>query len=427
MIRVRYSEAFLNSLRMWHRPDQGTIVVHVDSFTPRVPLEVLLSIGRGTADGTGRSRELEYEARDWLEAAEITDVLIAYPEALRAEDLLTLERILRPQTRVWMLSFSKGRKRLRERLLTAGWQTSTITNVKPMRKGLSFGSRPEATAQVKKPRKALPVLHHRGVYDRHIATGTAKVERAVDLGLLQLASPDLDRWIAIASADHTGATCPFRLFGIVLKLATLERKGVIYTRPPGTVSNNTATQPGERKASGHAKRPVFEDVLASIGLTRIELSAIDVDQIAGRRSYVSLAGIELQGHPSLRIHARTIEISQIGQTRWLAPEHLALRCSEPDIEIEIHNPLEFAEDNEPRPDGRRISPDQTELEAILLVAQAEYEGMNFSRNRMTRLEPAMQNSISNLVELQILSEREHRYVLRSDLRRPVYRALSGTA
>lgn len=421
LLKVRYSEGYLNSLQMWHRPGQGTVVVNIDSFSPRIPIEILLSMGREGAPGTGEARHLELEARDWLRAGEVTDLLIAYANALQDEDLRTLQRTVGPNVRLWLLSFDRGRSELRERLLAAGWMTFTASSLNPRRNGRQFGGHVTPNIRERIPPKLPSFIPHRRLYERLVVRGMEKVERANCLGLFRLGPQDFDRWVALASADHTGKTCLFRLLGITLKMAALDKPRVVFSdRTP--LTNKIPLHIGAWNETGYRQQLAFHQVLAQTGLTWIELSAIDVDQIEGRRGYVSMAGIGFNGHFALRIYAKKIATAQTGDSSWLISDPQSIEWIAPDVEAEIQNPLRVLTDDDPA-QLTRLSPKLSELEAILQIARKEYNGENFSYERASKLGPVEQEAISDLVDQQVLASRERRFEISPNLMEIAYRAL----
>ncbi len=428
LIGVRYSDAFLQSLKLWHRPDQGSIVVQVDPFTPRFPLETLFSLGHGkTPSGMrpflGRLQKLELEATTWLRAASIHDIIIPDAERLRDRDLEALGRVVPDGVRVWLLHQVKNRKQLEVRVWQVGWQISPVRSLNPRHKGSPIRRTPAQVKPSLGAKSRAIFLDHLRKYTELVFRGSEKVERAIPFGLLDMKRSDFERWITLAGSDHNAQPCPFRLMGVVLKLAALGRLVEVAAgqehEPFPAISEIGGWSDGRRSP----KRALI-DQLWKTGMSRAEAVAIDTDQIAGSKRIVLVAGTPFTGQLAVRIHSRHLEARQSGMYPWLVLEPQEAVWTDPKSSSKIAvRPFSISESGKHRNLKAPVTPSYAQLEVLTNLGLRGLAGDALSKHSASLLEPDQADALSVLVECGPVKSLENRYQLHPYFEDISYRAL----
>lgn len=428
LVGVRYSDAFLRSLKLWHRPDQGSIVVQIDPFTPRFPLEALFSLGHGnTPSGMrpflGPLKKLELEARTWLTAASIHDIIIPDAERLRDSDLETLGRVVPDGVRVWLLHQVRNRKKLEVLVWQVGWQISPVRSLNPRHKGSPIRRAPDQEKKPIRPKSRAIFLDHLRNYSELVFRGSEKVERAIPFGLLDMKRSAFVRWITLAGSDPNGQPCPFRLMGVVLKLAALGRL-VEVAAGQSQAPLPSISEIGNWSDGRRSPERVLIDQLWSTGMSRAEAVAIDTGQIAGCKRIVLVAGTPFTGQLAVRIHSRQLEACQSGMYPWLVLEPREALWTDPKGSSRIAvRPFSISEPDRDRRLVNPVTPSFAQLEVLTKLALRGLDGGVLSRQKASQLAPDQAEALSTLVDCGPVRRRENRYEIHPHFEDISYRAL----
>lgn len=313
LVVTEHTERVVRKLTSLHQPESGIVVLCPDPKKARFSLQILKLLGVSPPDRASTRLDRELRARSWLEAAEVTTVVVANANWLAPDDFAEIVRVLPVPVRLILVVPPKDEQQVSKRLEESG-QTLRAFSAFPR-----VSSRPKrlgAKNQFKVDSTSGRIASQNGFLALAEA-GIEKVERVIELGLRGLREPELNRWITIASSDHSGLPCPFRLWGIVLKMWA-----------SGFLINPSRTQEADsfkaqvRQTDAWTPRDpnsarTRDKVLSETGFTYLEFLAIDLDQVLAKGDIAQVCGITYKGQLARELQALKLEASGKKGTPWL--------------------------------------------------------------------------------------------------------------
>lgn len=289
------------------------MVLCPDPRKARFSHQMLRLVGVDNSNRSSGRLDMEIRARSWLQAAETITVVVANANWLDQDDFAEIRRVLPPDVNLIVLVPPEHEERVSNHIGECGFKAKSLSALprvlgRKRFRGAKLPFRIDSTSGRIASQNTFLALTQAGI---------EKVERTMELGLRGLPESELTRWITIASSDHSGLPCPFRLWGIVLKMWT---SGFLVnpSRRPGAESSDLIvcrTSPWTPRDPSSARTDL--EALSESGLTYLEFLAVDLGQVAARGGVAQVSGITYMGRLARELHALKLEAAGTKGTRWL--------------------------------------------------------------------------------------------------------------